>query len=182
MPIIIRPIEPNELPKTVDIYLDCIRTDYNFMPQHYLNTKNQEDELAECKEWLYRPDGHPQIFAAMDSQVMAGYIALSQNTAEPMEYEGEVNGFFIRKEYRAQGIGLMLLRRGLEYFQELGYTGLVIYNYRISAANAYYRMLGGKVVKQEIQTAGGMELETDIFGYKIDSLMNVLNQNLEKYV
>jgi GNAT superfamily N-acetyltransferase len=181
MSIIIRPIEPDELPETVDIYLECIRKDYSFMPQHELDAKNQEDELAECKEWLFRADGDGQLFAAMDSNVMAGYIALSQNPVEPLEYEGEVNGFFIRPAYRGQGVGLLLLRRGLEYFQQLGFTGLVIYNYRISAANAYYRMLGGKVVKQEIQTVGGMALETDVFGYKINTLMNVLHQKLEKY-
>jgi GNAT superfamily N-acetyltransferase len=181
MSIIIRPIEPYELPETVDIYLECIRKDYSFMPQHYLDAKNENDELAECKEWLYRADGDGQLFAAVDGKVMAGYIALSQNPVEPLEYEGEVNGLFVRRAYRGQGLGLILLRKGLEYFQQLGFTGLVIYNYRISAANTYYRMLGGNVVKQEFQTAGGMALETDVFGFKIDSLMNILNQKLEKY-
>jgi hypothetical protein len=37
------------------------------------------------------------------------------------------------------------------------------------------------VVKHEIQHPGGIALETDVFGYKIDALMQVLNRKLEKY-
>jgi ribosomal protein S18 acetylase RimI-like enzyme len=181
MNIHIRPIQHHELAETVEIYLASIRDDYSFKPPEYLDALTMAEELNECEEWLYQEGVRNRIYAAFDGELMVGYIALGTNTLEPFEYEGEVTGFFIRKEYRAQGIGLMLLRRGLQYFQELGYTGLVIYNYHISAANAYYRSLGGVVVKQEIQHPGGMELETDIFGYKIDNLMKTVDQKLEKY-
>jgi GNAT superfamily N-acetyltransferase len=181
MSILIRPVEQHELPETVNIYLTCIREDDSYKPQSYLDALNPADELADCKEWLYQPGGNNQVFVAMDGDVMAGYIAVSPNTVEPLEYEGEVNGFFIRKAYRGRGIGFMLLRRGLKFLIELGFTGLVIYNYHISAANTYYRMLGGEVVKQEVQHPGGMALETDVFGFKINTLMEILDQKLEKY-
>jgi ribosomal protein S18 acetylase RimI-like enzyme len=181
MPIQIRKVEPHEVPETVNIYLESMRSDYSFKPRHYLDAKNVADELEECEEWLNNPELDSLILVAMDGDYMAGYIALSRNTAEPFAYEGEVSGFFIRQQYRSQGIGLRLLRKGMEYFQSLGITGLVIYNYRISVANPYYRMLGGEVVKQEIQKPGGMPLDTDVFGYQVGALIEILDQKLQKY-
>ncbi len=175
-----------DLRETVDVYLECVRADYSFKPKAYLDAKNVADELAECEDWLYASGQPNRIYVAMDSasihgETMAGYVAVGPNIGEPIDYEGEVSGFFTRRAYRNLGIGLNLLRIGLEYLQALGYRKVVIYNYRISESNGYYRRLGGQVVRQEIQRAGEMELETDIFGYEIEPLLRTLEQRLKKY-
>jgi ribosomal protein S18 acetylase RimI-like enzyme len=181
MGIVIRPIRDDEVIETVTIYLECLQDDYSFKPKTYLDSQTVEDNLAECKNWLYASGDHNQIFAAMDCDVMVGYIAVGPNVGIPMEYEGEVCGFFIRKAYRNRGIGLKLLQVGLTHMHKLEYSKVVIYNYRISRANSYYRSLRGKLVHQEIQSPGGMNLETDVFGWEIAAFLAIVEERLRKY-
>jgi GNAT superfamily N-acetyltransferase len=179
--ILIRIAQPKDLLETVHIYLECIRGDYACKPAGHLAAKNVSDELAECKEWLYASDRPNRVYVAMDGTMMAGYIAVGPNTGQPSDHEGEVCGFFVRKSYRKNGIGLRLLKAGITYLRDLGYQQVAIYNYRISEANLFYRRLRGKVVWQEIQTPGGMPLETDVFGYEITTLLSTINQRLTGY-
>jgi len=178
---VIRTAEPEDLRETVVIYLECIRSDYACKPKAYLDAKNVADELAECKEWLYASGSPNRIYVAMDGSVMAGYIAVGANTSQPLDHEGEVSGFFVRKPYRKQGIGLRLLKAGVAYLRDLGYRKVAIYNYHISEANQFYRRLGGEVVWKEVQTPGGMALDTDVLGYDIAALLSTLDQRLAKY-
>ena len=181
MEIVIRSAERGDLPETVLIYLECLRLDYACKPKELLDSKNVEDELSECEQWLYESGSPNRIFVAMDGSKMAGYIAVGPNVGKPFNQDGEVSGFFVRKDYRRQGVGLRLLKTGAEYLRELGYQKVVLFNYRVSEANGFYRRLGGEVVFQEIQTPGGMPFETDVFCYEIKALLAVLKQRFEKY-
>ncbi len=181
MNIVIRPAARDELRETAVIYIECLRDDYCFKPKAILDALNVEEELAECEDWLVSRGSLNRVFVAMGSETMVGYIAVGPNTGEPRDYDGEVSGFFMRRSYRRFGIGLRLLKMGLEYLRCLGFQRVVVYNYRISQANSYYRMLGGKLVWQEIQCPGGMALETDVFGWEIHDFLDTLEHKLEKY-
>jgi GNAT superfamily N-acetyltransferase len=178
MSIEIRPAVRAELRETAVIYIECIREDYCFKPQSHLDALDVDKELAECEDWMAASGRPNQVFAALDGERMAGYIAVGPNTGEPREYDGEVCGFFLRKAYRRQGTGLRLLKAGLEYLRDRGFRRVAIYNYHVSAANQYYRGLGGKLVWQEIQHPGGMELETDVFGWEIAEFLEIIEQKL----
>src|SRR5512146_2381196 len=104
MTIEIRPAAREDLRDTVLIYLECLRSDYACKPQAYLDAKNVDEELAECEEWLYGSGSPNQIFVAMDVKSMAGYIAVGPNTGKPYNRDGEVSGFFVRRQYRRQGV------------------------------------------------------------------------------
>jgi GNAT superfamily N-acetyltransferase len=182
MPYLIRPVSRANVRQTVDIYLECLRADYSFKPQKYLDDLKPESELAECEDWLYASGSPNQIFAALDGDGwMVGYIAVGPNTGEPADHEGEVAGFFIRPQYRSLGIGLKLLQIGLEYLRGLGCRKVILYNYSLSRSNSYYRGLGGRVVLQVIQSPGGMNLQTDVFGWEIAQFLQSVNQRLAKY-
>lgn len=178
MPIHIRPAAREDLRETVLIYLECLRGDYACKPQAHLDAKNVDEELAECKEWLYDSGSPNQIFVAMDGGAMAGYIAVGPNIGRPFNRGGEVCGFFVRKQYRRQGVGLRLMQAGIRYLQGLGYQQVVIFCYHVAEANGLYRRLGGEVVYQEIQSPGGMPFETDVFCYQIPALLETLEKKL----
>jgi GNAT superfamily N-acetyltransferase len=181
MPFMIRPAERTELRDTVDIYLECLRADYTFKPRAYLDGQSVEENLAECEKWRYDSASPNMIYAAMDGPRMAGYIAVGPNTGDPVGYDGEVGGLFVRQDCRGRGAGLMLLRAGLAYLRGLGCRSVIIYNYRISAANEYYRALGGELVYEMVQSPGGMDLHTDVFAWEIDALLETLARRLRKY-
>ncbi len=179
--ILIRTAEREDLRETVEIYLECLRSDYACKPQAYLNAKNVDVELAECEQWLYQ-SGHPnRVYVALDGSRMAGYIAVGPNIGGPLYQEGEVTGFFVRRAYRRLGVGLRLLKAGASYLRSLGYSRAVIYNYHESEANGFYRRLGGEVIHQEIQAPGGKPLETDVFCYGIEGLLATLDQRMALY-
>lgn len=177
----IRPVTSNELLDTVHIYLECIREDYCYKPQAYLNALNVAEELAECKDWMDTEGNHNKIFAAFFDSLMVGYIAVGPSTGELQGNKGEVTGFFIRNAYRNRGIGLRLLHTGLEYLRESGYKRVILYNYRNSKANNFYRRLGGKVLYSVIQSPGGMDLNTDVFIWETEAFLIILNERLKKY-
>lgn len=177
----IRPITYNELLDTVHIYLACIREDYGYKPHAYLNSLNVEVELAECKDWIDAEGNRNKIFAAFIGTLMIGYIAVGPSTDELQVNEGEVTGFFIRSAYRNRGIGLRLLRTGLEYLRESGYKRVILYNYRNGKANNFYRRLGGEVLYSVTQFPGGMDLNTDVFIWETDAFLIILNERVKKY-
>lgn len=177
----IREITDNEVFETAVIYIECWQNDYaGIVPEHVLQKFDPEEEAAECREWL-ATEPSSKIFAAFADGQMVGYIAFSRNTEEPLEYEMEVNGFFVRNEYRNYGIGLRLLHQTGKYLQEKGFSSVVFYNFKESKSNQYYRSLNGQVVKQVTQQCGGKSLEVEVFGWKFDDLLTTLEHKLHKY-
>jgi GNAT superfamily N-acetyltransferase len=165
----IRPITIDEIPDTVRIYIECWRHDYKFIPAEYLDNINPETETAECREWL-ETDLHNRIIAAYTGNRMAGYIAFSANSDEPLDYEGEINGLFVIPEYRLRAIAPNLLRAALDEFAAWGYSKFLIYNFRESASNGIYRRFGGTLLRSVTQEFCGRPLLIDIFGWEIKEI------------
>lgn len=182
MPITIRLLGPEETVETVHIYLECMRADYAFFPRAYLDSLQVERELAEFESWISEEETQARVFGAFDGDRMVGYIAVSRNVGEPVGYDGEVNNLFVRPGCRNLGIGLALLRVGLEHLRSLGHRSVIIYNYHPSTSNAYYRHLGGEVVYHTLQMPDGMfEVDVDVFGWQIAEFLSILDSRLGKY-
>jgi len=111
---------------------------------------------------------------------MVGYVVASKNEEEPLEYDTEINALFIRKDYRGRGISLKLFYTIAEELKKNGFSKLLIYNFKDSSSNGYYKKLGGRVIRQVVQTCGGKELGVDIFGWELDNLLTELGSNIAK--
>jgi GNAT superfamily N-acetyltransferase len=177
MTLMIRTIRQEELIETSKIYVDCFQEDYFFIPADYLAQMDYRKEAQECEDWLYCQDHSNMIFGAFDGNHVAGYVAVGRDQNASNQAQGEVCGLFVRKAYRKQGVGTRLLKTGVEYLEGLGFTDVIVYNFRQSASNKYYRDLDGEVVRQEIQEVGGKELAIDIFDWKIGELKAILSRN-----
>lgn len=180
----IRRVKENEIYKTAVIYVDCWRSDYkHFVPEKVLETFNVEKEAEECKEWLYEEcDDKRLIYCAFINDFMVGYVTASKNSEEPKEYDTEINGLFVRKDYRGKGISLKLLYCIVEELKLNNFSKVLLYNFKDSYSNEYYRKLNGEVIQEITQSCGGKELDIDIFGWKLDELGIVIKKKMEKYL
>lgn len=184
MKVIIRPIQSEEIYETVVIFVECWKNDYkHIVPAKVLESFNLQQEADECKEWLYADcEDVRLLYAAFVDDKMVGYISASLVEDDfDLDYEVEINGLFVCHEYRGKGVGIKLMQVMIAAFKERGFTSVILYNWKELSSNQLYRNLKGEVVKQEVQNCGGVMLSTEIFGWQMDSLLNILNQKLNKY-
>jgi len=182
MELIIREVKPQEVLDTARIYIDCWQRDYReVVPEEMLNNMSLEQEAEECSQWLYGNEDLTLLYVAMDDSKMAGYIAASPNTEHPLEYEMEINGLFVERQYRGRGIGLRLMNYMMKELAKRGFAKVLLYNFKDTKSNGFYKSLGGRVVSQQIQRPGGREAVVDIFGWDVAELQNTLGEKLKNY-
>ncbi len=175
-----RKAKKEDLKATSEIYIQCLQKDYYFKPEEYLKKLNLMQEVEECQEWLKEDPENNLIFVAEKHKKILGYVSTGLNKEEPLDYEGELTGLFVHPDYQGKGIGLCLMQTGCEAFKSLKIEKFLVYNYRRSRANRFYRNLGGFVVRTETQKPGGMPLITDVFGFQTRDLLVKLEGILNK--
>lgn len=179
----IRSVKEDEIFQTAEIYVDCWKEDYkHFIPKKILEGFNIEKETKQCREWLYEEcDDERFLYCAFLEDIMVGYVSANKNIEEPLEYEVEINGLFIRKDYRGLGISLKLLYWIVEELKLYNFSKVLVYNFRDSYSNQYYRNLGGDLVQEITQHCGGKDLAVDVFGWELSELAIILKKKLENY-
>lgn len=118
------------------------------------------------------------MYGAFDGDTFLGYVGGSLAEKEDAEHGVELNYLFVKKEYRGIALGLKLMRTIVAEFKEYGSEKLIIYNWHDSESNKFYRYLGGKILKQVVQTSKGKETLVDVFSWDIDTLIKLLNDKL----
>jgi GNAT superfamily N-acetyltransferase len=171
----------DQVEETARIYIESHQFDFPFLPADHRESLDLATEVEECHAWL---DAHSLncMFVAIAGERMAGYIAVGPNTAEPLTYGGEITGFFVRRDYRRQGIGLRLLNRAGRYLQDAGYDRVLVYTLAQSESAAYYRRLGGMPLRQDTQIFGSEPQEVDILGWEIVDLLAMLSARLQCWI
>lgn len=181
--IIIRPITRHETVEMADIKIDSWQDDYrNIVPDKVLIDLEREETAKSLEDWLFADCDDIRLgYGGFLDNRLVGYITASLTEEVDADYDGEVNNLFVAKKYRGQGLGLRLLLRAALEFKENQFTSLILYSWRATASNDYYRKLGGRVVKEEIQVCGGENLTADIFAWQLEELIALLENKLQKY-
>jgi GNAT superfamily N-acetyltransferase len=170
-----------EIEETSEIYIECWHNDYvSFIPQEVLCSLNIDNEAKDCKEWLQQ-DEKNQIFAGFINNKMVGYISVSLHKEEPIYYEVELSGFFVRKDFRNKGYGSKLLYHAVCELMNQNIRSIIVYNFKDSKSNNYYRNLGGNEIKKEVQYVGGKPLVVECFGWETKKLYSILSEKTKKY-
>jgi GNAT superfamily N-acetyltransferase len=177
--LFVREAHQEELRETVIIYLESHQVDFPFLPPDWAH-KDEEAELSECCEWLYE-DPFNKIFVAFEGEKMAGYIACSKNVVEPLEYDSEINGFFVRHAYRGRGVGLKLLEVAGQYLADKGGQKVLVYTLKRGESDQFYRRLGGKLLVEVTQTFAGQPETLDVFGWQIQELLETVQIKLARH-
>ncbi len=164
--------ERKDILETVRIYIESIREDHSFKPGSYINALNSEEEYEDFEKWRESDKELNNVFGAFIDDDLVGYISTGKTSIDDDEIKGEITGFFVRKGLRKKGIGTKLLTVAADFLKEKGYDTILIYNFKRSSSNEYYRKMGGKVVHREIQEIGDMELEVEVFEFKISDLLS----------
>ncbi len=180
MDICIREARYDELLETARIYIECQQTDFPFLPKAYRDNLDLTEEVEECYEWLEK-DPLNRVFVAVERDFMIGYLAVAKNTDEPLAYQGEIAGFFVRKLYRRRGIGLRLLEAAVHYFTQVGYPRLLVYTLYDGESDQYYRRLGGVSLKQVTQYFGGEPQLVDVLGWETEVLGEMVRERLHRH-
>jgi predicted acetyltransferase len=171
----IREVRKEDIVEISRIYIDTVHSEYKrLIPWELLDAMDVEKEAQDFMEWINNGEKFHLIYAACIENHVVGFISVSSNTVEPFDYDSEINEFFVRKEYQNQGIGLKLLYTAICNLKENGYSTIIARNLSESNANNFYKRLCGKIVKQVEQYDRGIAIHVDIFGWKIDELINLI--------
>ncbi|GEM_PF-4727342 len=183
MNIEIRPVTRNDISEMAKININSWRDDYrNIVPDKVLEELEPEEKSRSLENWLFADSNDIRLaYGAFLDDLMVGYITASLTEDIDSEYDVEVNNLFVVKKYRGLGISLKLLYQIASVFSELKerqFTSLILYSWQATASNEYYRKLGGKVIKEQIQDCGGRKLAADIFAWQLEELIAVLENKL----
>ncbi len=183
MKIEIRSVKIEEFAQIIEIKHECWRHDYNkVVPKATLRNLNAAEDTIWLQEWIAdETDDLRIILGVIVDNQLVGFVAASSVEECDAEYDAEVNMLFVSNKYRGMGLGLKLLEEVMKFFGNGDVTSVMLYNWRELDSNQFYRNIGGKVVKEQIQNCGGKELVTDIFAWQIDELLAILRTKLVKY-
>lgn len=179
----IREIKNQDFFETSKVYVDTLKNEYgDFLPEEVLNDLSVEKEAQDCENRLNNSEKFHFIHIAISDNSIIGFISVSSNTIEPFEYDSEVHELFVKKEFQGLGVGLQLLYSASIKLKANGYNEILIYNFHESKSNSFYRKLSPKMIKRIEQNYNGKTLDVDVFGWKIDSLTEVVKIKTLKYI
>ena len=177
----IKPIKLDNLHRIAEIQISCKREDYkHFLSATYLDGLNHEEGIKWRKEFLFsETEDIRKGYAVWEKSDIVGYIVVS--IADDIDSKSgiEINELFVLKKFRGKYLSYMLLLKALESYPDI-YNEVVIYTYELSKANSYYKNLKGSILRQDIQKAGGEDVNVNIFSWERKDLENIINEKLKK--
>lgn len=113
------------------------------------------------------------LLGAFEQDKVVGCIILSYAEVSDHENAVEINGLWIDQDYRQKHISYDLLKAGLCYY--LDKEKVIVYNHHLSQSNQYYRYLGAKLLREEVQDE---MTKVDVFIFDLKSLIRRMGVKL----
>ncbi len=137
------------------------------------NRRVKAEEIDFITRWVAgaaENDDIRLVYGAFEGAELVGFAAAS--IAEPSDapHGIELNYLFVNQAYRGRGLALMLIGRLLAEFDGRGFDTVIAYNHHYSPSNTFYRKLGGRVMRHDIQGAPLDRLEIDVFAMDYQNL------------
>jgi|GEM_PF-2301415 len=179
--VIIRLIEQSEHELmsllTARLYLDTIAVSYQgFCTPENLSARNVWTEASECHEWLKGSQGRMTV-AHLDGRLV-GYAAYCPNREEPRDYDWALEGFFVRPEVQARGVGTRLLGAAVDDMAAAGGKRLVVATFASSQAERYYLATGAQLLFETSNEYFGQPNRVSFLGWELDQLARHLCSRL----
>lgn len=88
--------------------------------------------------------GSSVIFIAVDNNEAIGFLELHKvPRLRKAYYYGEIEGMFVREEYRGQGAAKLLMQQALEYAKQENLNCIRLYSgHELKRAHAFYEKMG----------------------------------------
>jgi GNAT superfamily N-acetyltransferase len=140
------------------------------------------EELEFIKGWIQSAGQYNDIrivLGVFDCDELIGFVGASIAEEQGLCNAIELNYLFVSPMYRGRGYSLILMQEVLKTYINKDFKYLVVYNHHYAPSNAYYKKLGGRVIRTEKQ--GKDDLEIDIFSFDLIELTNLLNNKINYY-
>ena len=175
----IRLLQTNDYDQAVDLKISCWDEE---LAGRAPNRRVKAEELEFIPHWVNTAAENNDIrlvYGTFDGTELMGFAAAS--IAEPSDatHGIELNYLFVKQEHRGRGLALMLMDKLLTEFSGQGFDKVIAYNHHYAPSNTFYRKLGGKVVRQEIQGTPLDRLEIDVFALDFHDLKRQIEQLIQ---
>ncbi len=97
---------------------------------------------------------------------IVGFVSGGKKKTPDNEYEGELGGIYLLKEYQRQGIGQQLVEIFVQSLLDEGVGSMSLSVLADNSSKFFYEKLGGEKVSETKTVIGGKELKHLIYGWK----------------
>lgn len=169
--MVIKHLDAEHLKDAIKLKIECWSEELSGKAE---NTLDFNKEYAFWLKWL--SSGKQNDDERLGLGIFKGATFLGcafASFAEPFDIaeEGiELNGLWIKPEYRGRGLSMMLLKALCKHYEAFGIKEMVIYNVHGSKSNDFYIHLGAERLRHEKQMDGVLPI--DVFKLL---LLNIIN-------
>lgn len=151
----------------------CYLNDYKLiLPPDKMNDYDFETDVAEMSDWFFEAtEDIRKGYIYYSNHLPVGMIIASIGELTQNKDEVEVNYLFVSEHARGHQVGKRLLTAVAALYSSFHFSSLHLYNWRDLKSNQFYRHIGGEVIGTVVQSPGGKALETDIFRWTLQSLL-----------
>lgn len=166
----IRALSYEDMKEAIELKIHCWTEELQGVADNDLEF---DSEFFFWTDWMYKAKEHHDIrilLGAYQEERLAGVLFSSIAEVFDGEYAFELNGLWVKEDYRGQGIAKKLIKAAAIQFEKEGFKDMIAYCHHLAPSNAFYKHLGGKVIRREKQMDG--LLEVDIFKIPMHQLIS----------
>jgi ribosomal protein S18 acetylase RimI-like enzyme len=116
--------------------------------------------------WLSAIRRGSQLVVLDFNETIAGYSSYGRNRVRSLPYAGEIYELYLSPEYQGLGFGKRLFEAALQDLADHGYASTIVWALADNVrAIAFYRKMGGKIVRKTQEHFGGETRERVAFAF-----------------
>lgn len=151
------------------VHIESWRTTYkDIVPADFLAALSYERRVEMWKMRLSASDPYVFMFVALDEhERVVGFVGGGKpREADESEYSSELYAIYLLKEYQGRGLGRLLVQQLMKSLVQVGLYSMFLWVLKDNPARRFYEALGGRRIREQPITIGGVALEEVVYGWK----------------
>jgi GNAT superfamily N-acetyltransferase len=163
----IRPATGADVGGIARVHVDSWRTTYQgILPDDYLATLTYERRESLWRKICARPVGHRLVYVAEETPGdIVGFASGGPERSGDPVYTGEIYAIYLLQRWQGRGLGRRLIVRLVRRLRARGLTSLLIWVLADNPSCRFYEALGGRLVRDKLETTGGVQLFEVAYGW-----------------
>ena len=175
----IRPATPSDVRRIARIHVDGWKSTYkDILPADVLKKLKRSDREQTWMRLVAGGDSGPYVLVAEHpGDGIVGFVASGPERSDNTAYSAEVYAIYVVESHQRQGIGRSLLQYVAQIMSENAQQGLLLWAFRDSPTNEFFRRLGAVEVDTRTRRFGESPIQETAFGWPdIRRLLDVWNE------
>ncbi|KQL50499.1 hypothetical protein AN964_22850 [Heyndrickxia shackletonii] len=170
--MIIRQMEPQELPVVAKIYVDSMKaTHKGIVSEKFMESISNESTVERFKEILENSNLQSFCYVAVKQDKIIGFSMGSLPDHAPQGYQGELNTLYISPHYQRSGVGKKLLHAVTNHFKQNEIRSMFLGVFKDnSSARKFYESVGGikigEFLDERLSKINGHDLVIAFYGWR----------------